>query len=171
MSEGALFGTDGVRDRAGEGLLAPRSVRRLVRAIVRVLADRSRISEGEFPSERGNTVFIGRDTRRSGSDLLDLVSSDLCASGWDVADLGVLPTPGVAHAASTSPECGLAIVLSASHNPAEYNGIKLIAPIGAKVSPDFEAAVTREYLALDEDDSPPSATRRGKVAERSKEMS
>lgn len=168
MSEGeSIFGTDGVRDRAGEGALAPDRVRRLVHALVRVLAD-PRPYRDELPAGRGTTAFIGRDTRSSGPALLEVVAGELHAAGWDVADLGILPTPGVAYSASTSPECGIAIVLSASHNPAEYNGIKLIAPMGAKISPEFERAVSDEYHRLKASGASPR--RAGDISDRSVEM-
>lgn len=140
-----LFGTDGVRDRAGEGLLAPESVSRLVRATARVLRERERFAN-DFPPDRGRVVFIGRDTRASGGMLFEQVATEFQRAGYEVADLGVLPTPGVAYTASVSPECGLAVVLSASHNPAAYNGIKFMSPAGAKISSAFESVVSDVFF-------------------------
>lgn len=133
-----------MRDRAGEGLLAPDSVRRIAGAIGSLLACRERFPE-DFDGRRGGTIFLGRDTRASGKALLDLVAEEFRAIGFPVADLGILPTAGVAYMASVSQECGLAVVLSASHNPAVYNGIKLLAPTGAKISPGFERAVSAAF--------------------------
>lgn len=143
-----LFGTDGVRGRPGEGVLSASSVRRLARAVAGVLARREDFPD-DLPAGRGRAVYIGRDTRSSGTALLDQVASVLLECGYGVADLGVLPTPGVAYVASTAPECCLAVVLSASHNPAEDNGIKLVSSRGTKVSEELERAVSRAYRALE----------------------
>ncbi|MCZ6792415.1 MAG: phosphoglucosamine mutase [Planctomycetota bacterium] len=139
-----VFGTDGVRDRAGKGYLAPESVRRLVQAIAGVLRQ-PELFPHEFPPIRGDTVYIGRDTRRSGEDLLAQVSEEFRRQGFPVADLGVLPTGGVAYTASVAADCCLAVVLSASHNPATYNGVKLLSPTGAKVPVAFEEMISDRY--------------------------
>ena len=140
----SIFGTDGVRDRAGEGFLAAESVVKISVALASVLQDRE-----DFPADiepgRGQAVYVGRDTRASGPQLLGQLSAGLIAAGFDVCDLGVLPTPGIAEVARSAPECCLAIVLSASHNPAMDNGIKLLSSTGAKVSDAFEAEVSRRF--------------------------
>jgi phosphoglucosamine mutase len=142
--EDSLFGTDGVRGRPGEGVLAEESIGHLARAIRAVLARRERYPE-DIPAGRGNAVYMARDTRSSGPAICDLVAEGLLRGGYQVRDLGVLPTPGAAHVGSVNPECCLVIVISASHNPAEYNGIKLLAPSGAKMSSAFEDTVARLY--------------------------
>lgn len=139
-----IFGTDGVRDRAGEGYLTAASVTRLIGATALLLEDRERFP-GDFPAGRGRTVVIGRDTRSSGRAISDQVTEAFSRGGYEVLDLGVLPTPGVAFIASAWREATLGVVISASHNPAEYNGIKFVAPTGAKISPDFEKAVSEAY--------------------------
>jgi phosphoglucosamine mutase len=68
-----------------------------------------------------------------------------CRSGLSVIDLGVIPTPGVARLSADEPGALLGVVVSASHNPAEYNGIKFLAPTGAKASPALERAVSDAY--------------------------
>jgi phosphoglucosamine mutase len=143
-----IFGTDGVRDEAGRGLLAEESVRRLVQALLVVLDERERFG-ADFPHGRGEAVYIGRDTRSSGGLLLEQVSDEILRSGREVVDLGVLPTPGVARVVSASAESCLGIVLSASHNPARYNGIKLFSARGAKISEEFELAVSAVYRELE----------------------
>ena len=140
----SIFGTDGVRDRAGEGYLRNESIDRIVSAAAFVLADRKRFPE-DFPPGRGTTVVVARDTRASGADIHRVVERGFSRFGYTVADLGVLPTPGAAYIASLWPEATLGVVISASHNPAEYNGIKFLAPTGAKISPQFEAAVSDAY--------------------------
>jgi phosphoglucosamine mutase len=125
-------------------MLAEAAVRRLARAIARVLDARDRFPT-DIPSERGRSVFIGRDTRASGPLLHAQVAGELIDAGYDVGDLGVIPTPGVAYLASTSSECCLAIVLSASHNHARDNGIKLLSATGTKISEEFELAVSQAF--------------------------
>ena len=140
----SIFGTDGIRARAGEGLLSADSVEAIGRALASLLQDR-----GDFPldigPERGDAVYIGRDTRESGPELLGQLSRGFLSAGLDVCDLGILPTPGIAELARSSKECCLAIVLSASHNPARDNGIKLISAAGSKVSDQFEEEVSRRF--------------------------
>ena len=106
----SIFGTDGIRDRAGEGLLSRDSVEAIGRALASLLQDR-----GDFPldigPERGAAVYIGRDTRESGPELLGQLSRGFLSPGLDVCDLGILPTPGIAELARSSKECCLAIVL------------------------------------------------------------
>ena len=125
------FGTDGVRGVANLDL-TPELVVALGRAAARVLgADR---------------FLVGRDTRVSGAMLQAALSAGLTAEGADVADLGVLPTPGVAwtSAAETRP----AAMISASHNPFPDNGIKFFAPGGRKLSDDTEKRLEEELDRL-----------------------
>jgi phosphoglucosamine mutase len=115
------FGTDGVRGVAGKELTAE-LVLSLGRAAARTLFTR-----------RDRQVFlVGRDTRLSGPMLQAALSAGLSAEGADVVDLGVMPTPGVAAVAASR---GLpAAVVSASHNPFEDNGVKLLSPGGRKLT-------------------------------------
>ncbi len=147
-----VFGTDGVRARFGEGALAGDAVARLLTATARVLESPERFSE-DFPAGAGDSIVVGRDTRASGGELLAAMGSVFPLHGYDVLDLGVLPTPGVAHVAKAWDGVALGVVLSASHNPAEYNGIKFFSPTGAKISPEFERAVEAEIARLERMDS------------------
>ncbi len=115
-----FFGTDGVRGIVGGSLTAD-LVERLGRAAV-------------LWSEAGD-VLVGRDTRASGLELEAAFARGAVSAGATVRLAGVLPTPAVALAA---PELG--VVISASHNPPEYNGVKLFRG-GGKLSDDDEAAV------------------------------
>ncbi len=118
------FGTDGLRGVAGAEL-TPELALALGRAAARVLgADR---------------WFVGRDPRRSGSLLAAAFSAGLAAEGATVADLGVLPTPGVAFLSQV--EGAPAAVVSASHNPFPDNGIKLFAAGGRKLADDVERRI------------------------------
>jgi phosphoglucosamine mutase len=131
----ALFGTDGVRGVAGVDLTADLA-RSLASASVAVLA-----AGVDRP-----LVAVGRDPRPSGGWLQDAVVEGLTAVGADVALLGVIPTPAVARAVSDGlpghpdrPVFG--VVISASHNPAPDNGIKLFGPGGLKLDEPTEAAI------------------------------
>jgi len=125
------FGTDGVRGVANREL-TPELALDLGRAAARVLG--------------GDRWAIGRDTRRSGPLLAAALAAGLASEGATVVDLGVLPTPGVAHAAATG---GIgAAVVSASHNPFPDNGIKLFAPGGTKLPDEVEEALEAELVTL-----------------------
>ena len=119
------FGTDGVRGVANQELTVE-LVTAFGRAAVRVLG-------GDKP------FFVGRDTRRSGPMLEAALVAGICAEGSDVALVGVLPTPGVAHLARVNAAPGA--VISASHNPFDDNGIKLLAAGGRKLSEQLEVEI------------------------------
>lgn len=125
------FGTDGVRGVANAEL-TPELALALGRAAARVLG--------------GDRWLVGRDTRRSGTMLAGALAAGLASEGVAVADLGVIPTPGVAHLAAVD---GVpAAMISASHNPFGDNGIKLFAAGGRKLSDETEAALEAELTAL-----------------------
>jgi phosphoglucosamine mutase len=128
MSDAAFFGTDGIRDRYGTGRLAPGSLRRIGRAIATFARDRV------APSAR---VFFGRDTRPSGAELLRGIAEGLAAEGMACEDGGVLPTPAIAWWTATG-QADVGIALTASHNPASDNGVKVFLPGGRKTSPEEE---------------------------------
>jgi phosphoglucosamine mutase len=128
---GLKFGTDGVRGVANQEL-SPELALTLGRAAARVLG--------------GHRWVIGRDTRRSGPLLAGALAAGLASEGIDVVDLGVLPTPGVAHLSAVD---GVgAAMISASHNPFGDNGIKLFAAGGHKLSDRTEAELEAELAAL-----------------------
>jgi phosphoglucosamine mutase len=131
MTNVPRFGTDGVRGVANTEL-TPEVVIALGRAAARTLP--------------GGTFLVGRDTRRSGTQLFGALAAGICAEGANVVDLGVLPTPGVAHAASAE---GLpAAMISASHNPYQDNGIKFFAAGGRKLDDATERKVDMVYTQL-----------------------
>ena len=123
-----LFGTDGVRGRAGEDPLDPATVRRLGAALVRALA---------APDAR---LLIGRDTRESGVWIEREFAHGARGAGADVISAGVIPTPGVAYLTRVE---GFAagVVISASHNPYEDNGIKVFSGTGEKFTERLEQQV------------------------------
>jgi phosphoglucosamine mutase len=125
---GRLFGTDGIRGIANADLSTD-LVHRVGRAAVLVLA---RAGRGRFA--------LGRDPRISGDLLEAALAAGICSFGADVLRLGVLPTPGVAyHARTLSVNAG--IVISASHNPVEDNGVKFFAETGFKLPDAVEDAI------------------------------
>ena len=124
------FGTDGLRGVAGAEL-TPELALALGRAAARVLG--------------AGRWFVGRDPRRSGALLSAALTAGLAAEGAEVADLGVLPTPGVAFWAAA--EGAPAAVISASHNPFADNGIKLFGPGGRKLSDAVERQIEAELHA------------------------
>ena len=137
------FGTDGVRGVANTQLTAELTLA-LGRAAARVLAT-PHATAGPTGSLRP-TVLIGRDTRRSGPLLSAALTAGFTAEGVDVIDLGVLPTPGVAHASAVA---GVpAAMISASHNPFEDNGIKFFSAGGRKLDDDIEARIEAELDRL-----------------------
>src|ERR671934_891080 len=131
------FGTDGVRGVVGEEL-TPELVERLGRAAT-LWSD-------------GGRVFVGRDTRASGPALEEAFARGVVAAGGDAVLAGVLPTPAVALLA-----LDLGAVISASHNPPEYNGVKLFDREGQKLTDADEEEI--EALL----DAPPRNPEDGRI--------
>src|SRR6478736_7346434 len=134
MTAKKYFGTDGIRGRAGVDPITPEFMLRLGRAIGRVLGD-------------GNaTVLIGKDTRVSGYMFESALEAGLVAAGADVRLLGPMPTPAVAYF-TRSLRASAGIVISASHNPHQDNGVKFFSASGEKLDDDVEHAIERELEA------------------------
>jgi len=129
---GRIFGTDGVRGVAGRELTAQLAMELAV-AAVPVLADRAGVPE----RPPRPVAVIGRDSRASGDFLEAAVVAGLASSGVDVLRLGVIPTPGVAYLTGAL-QADFGVVLSASHNPAQDNGIKFFGPGGVKLPDETE---------------------------------
>jgi phosphoglucosamine mutase len=125
-----LFGTDGVRGRAGHFLTAELALKLARTAVTRIEADRPQ-------------VLIIRDTRESGEMLESAIAAGVAAGGGDAWLAGVLPTPA-APLLLRGHSLDLAAVISASHNPYEDNGIKLFASDGFKLHDDTEHAIEAE---------------------------
>lgn len=128
------FGTDGIRGRVGEGAITPDFVMKLGWAVGRVLADGNR---------RRNKVVIGKDTRISGYMFESALEAGLSAAGIDILLLGPMPTPGIAYLTRTL-HAQAGIVISASHNPYQDNGIKFFSSNGTKLSDEIELAIEAE---------------------------
>lgn len=130
-----LFGTDGVRGLAN-GDLGPELAMSVAAAAARVLA--------EHDSSHRPVAVVGRDPRASGEMLQAAVAAGLTSAGADVMQVGVVPTPAIAHLCGEL-DADLGVVISASHNPMPDNGIKLFAAGGRKlpdtIEDEIEAAV------------------------------
>lgn len=142
---GRLFGTDGIRGRAGEYPLDSASLTMLGAAIVEVLR--------ESGSQAPRLVF-GRDTRESGEWIEQAVAAGAAGRGAGVHSAGVITTPGLAYVCRRD-SFDAGIVISASHNPFEDNGIKIFSPTGRKLSDELEMRI--EFLLSRELTAPPPA--------------
>ncbi len=132
MNQRKYFGTDGIRGHVGLSSINPEFVLKLGWAVGRVLANGHR-----------KKVVIGKDTRVSGYMLESALEAGLSAAGVDVALLGPMPTPGIAYLTQTL-RANAGIVISASHNLFEDNGIKFFTADGGKISDSLELAIEAE---------------------------
>jgi phosphoglucosamine mutase len=124
------FGTDGVRGRVGQAPMTVDFALRLASAAARVLAP------------GGGRVLIGKDTRISGYMFESVLEAGFVAAGVDVMLIGPLPTPGIAYMTQRL-ECSFGVVISASHNAYQDNGIKFFDATGSKLSDDAESEIER----------------------------
>jgi len=125
-----FFGTDGVRGRVGESPMTVDFALRLASAAAGVLAP------------NGGTALVGKDTRLSGYMFESALEAGFVAAGIDVMLIGPLPTPGIAYMTQRF-ECDFGVVISASHNLYEDNGIKFFDREGGKLSDAVEAEIER----------------------------
>jgi phosphoglucosamine mutase len=126
-----FFGTDGVRGRVGESPMTVDFALRLASAAARVLAP------------NGGTVLIGKDTRLSGYMFEAALEAGFVAAGVNVQLIGPLPTPGIAYLTRKF-GCSFGVVISASHNLYDDNGIKFFDADGGKLSDEVESAIEAE---------------------------
>ncbi len=125
----ALFGTDGVRGKAGRKISASTSLR---------LA----MSVGLYcrPQSKTNKILVGKDTRRSGYMIENAIVSGLTAVGYDVIQVGPMPTPAIAFLTENM-RCDIGIMISASHNAYYDNGIKFFDAFGVKLTRKVESEI------------------------------
>ncbi len=131
-----LFGTDGIRGAANVDLLPS-----LAFALGRATAHRV--------VGAGGSLVVGQDTRRSGDMFVAAITAGATSMGVDVHGVGVVPTPALAHFAEMS-QFAAGIMVSASHNPAEDNGLKVLDPAGLKLGDDLEEELEGLVLRADE---------------------
>lgn len=139
-----LFGTDGIRGRAGEYPLDDKTVSLIGYSIVENLQN---------ALGRPAHLIIGRDTRQSGSQIEAALARGAIAAGARVESANVLTTPGVAFLTRTVPfDAG--IVISASHNPYRDNGIKVFSPTGKKLADEMEQKIEADLFEIDYETHP-----------------
>ena len=132
---GKLFGTDGIRGVVGKNLTAELAYQ-VGQAVCAVLQENL---------ERKVRITIGKDTRISSDMLESALCAGICSVGGDVVLLGTIPTPAVAFL-TVQQGCDAGIVISASHNPYEHNGIKVFNAQGYKLPDEMELEVERRIL-------------------------
>src|SRR5579872_3807140 len=125
-----LFGTDGIRGRANAEPMTAETALKVAMATGRCLRR----------GDHRHLVVIGKDTRLSGYMVEPALTAGFIAMGMDVVLVGPLPTPAIALL-TRSLRADLGVMISASHNPFEDNGIKLFGPDGYKLSDEIEAAI------------------------------
>jgi phosphoglucosamine mutase len=128
-----LFGTDGMRGKAGLFPLDAQTVRTTGRSLARHLAERA--GDGRAPR-----IVVGRDTRESGDWIERAFKDGACEAGAVCDSAGIITTPGVAFLTRTLP-ADAGVVVSASHNPYEDNGIKIFVPTGRKLDDATERLI------------------------------
>jgi phosphoglucosamine mutase len=133
-----LFGTDGIRGTANVEPMTSETIVRLGRAVAHVVKD----------GPRRHKIIIGKDTRLSGYMLESALTSGICSMGVDVLLIGPLPTPGIAFL-TRSMRADAGVVISASHNPFQDNGIKFFSSTGFKLPDEVERKIER--LVLDDE--------------------
>tara|TARA_B100001996_G_C18670237_1_gene596443 strand:+ start:1834 stop:3177 length:1344 start_codon:yes stop_codon:yes gene_type:complete len=128
-----VFGTDGVRGKVGEYPMTIDFAMRFASSIAKVM------------TPNGGKVAIGKDTRISGYMFESALESAFVAHGLEVILLGPLPSPAIAHY-TIKQNCDFGIVISASHNSHEYNGIKIINHLGEKIDQEIESIIESKLL-------------------------
>lgn len=137
---GKLFGTDGVRDKANQGIMTAETALKLGRAVGLYFRDATAVGAVR------PVIAIGRDPRLSGSMLESALAAGVCSAGVDVRLLGVVPTPAVAQiTVQTGAVAGL--VVSASHNPFFDNGIKVFKGSGFKLTDEEEEQIEELFFS------------------------
>jgi phosphoglucosamine mutase len=131
-----LFGTDGVRGPANVEPITAASAIELMAAVSFVLA----------ADENRPCALVGRDTRASGEMLESAIAAGLAGNGVDVVLAGIVPTPAISYLTAKQ-GAAFGVVISASHNPFDDNGIKFFGPDGYKLSDRVEEAIESEYFA------------------------
>ncbi|MFW6080999.1 MAG: phosphoglucosamine mutase [Desulfosalsimonas sp.] len=147
----SLFGTDGIRGVANKYPITPEVAMNIGRAVASVLKTNNR-----------SRIFIGKDGRLSGDMLEAALAAGICSAGADVYLAGIIPTPAIAYLATiNSADAG--IMVSASHNPFDDNGIKIFNSLGYKLDPAEEESIEKLVLNPGEGFSRASAEHIGSV--------
>ena len=129
-----IFGTDGIRGEVGSSIITPENILKLGWAIGVVLGNKS----------KNNTILIGKDTRVSGYMLESALQAGLAASGMNIGLLGPMPTPAISYLTCTL-RADAGIVISASHNLFQDNGIKIFASNGEKINTSISKQISEQF--------------------------
>jgi phosphoglucosamine mutase len=130
MTSRRLFGTDGVRGVANEWPMTVETALKIGQGAAAVFRTKKRRAK----------IIIGKDTRQSCYMIENAIAAGICSMGVDVMLCGPLPTPGIAFL-TRSMRCDAGVVISASHNSFEYNGIKLFSRHGFKLADEVETLI------------------------------
>ncbi len=147
-----LFGTDGIRGVANIEPMTPDTVLRVGRALTAVFQNRPHTHQ----------IVIGTDTRRSGAMLEAALAAGVCSMGGNALLVGLMPTPGIAFL-TRSLRAAAGVVISASHNPSQDNGIKIFSRDGFKLSDTLEDEIAALVLSATLDNERPTAESIGTV--------
>jgi phosphoglucosamine mutase len=147
-----LFGTDGIRGVANVYPMTTEIAMQLGRAVAHIFKNK----------EGRHRILIGKDTRISGYMLETALASGICSMGVDVLLVGPMPTPGIAFL-TTDMRADAGIVISASHNPFQDNGIKIFCRDGFKLPDEKEGEIERLIFSKEIDSLRPTATEVGKA--------
>jgi len=153
-----IFGTDGVRGRANVEPVTAETALRLGRAAGHVFKN----MESKARGHGKHKIVIGKDTRLSGYMLENAISSGILSMGVDVLFIGPLPTPGVAYV-TRSLRADAGLVITASHNPFDDNGIKFFRADGFKLDDNIENEIEDLVFSGDIESIVPSAREIGKA--------
>ena len=146
MTQTKLFGTDGIRAEANVYPMTGEIAMKVGRALTYTLLNHPELwSQVRVRTSKKIKIVVGKDTRRSGYMIENAISSGICSMGGEAILLGPLPTPGVAFIAKNM-RADAGVVISASHNPFQDNGIKIFTGEGYKISDELEAKI--EELVL-----------------------
>jgi phosphoglucosamine mutase len=145
----ALFGTDGIRGEAGQFPLDPSTVNAIGFSLASHLAS----------SSAGPEIVLGRDTRESGASIEQALVEGASRAGAKCLSAGVITTPGVAYL-TRALQAAAGVVISASHNPYQDNGIKIFAPSGQKIDDSVERLIESDVYAKAEQPSESSTSGR-----------
>ncbi len=148
-----LFGTDGVRGLANREPVTAETALKLGRAIAYMATG---------PQGKKAKILVGKDTRISGYMLETALTAGICSMGVDALLVGPMPTPAIAFL-TTNMRCDAGVVISASHNPFEDNGIKFFSADGFKLSDELEDEIKRLISSSSLDSFRPTADKIGKI--------
>ena len=136
-----LFGTDGIRGIANKTLTADLAYKVGLATAKLITSNHFRdVKNSPFGDDRP-VVLIGTDTRPSKDMIVSAITSGLTAGGVNIVPVGILPTPAIAYLTKLYSFAALGIMITASHNPKEYNGIKIIGPDGYKLPDQLEEQI------------------------------